>query len=573
MSRRRRFHRYLLIAIALLGAGGLASALIAQGTVAAPSGQHRASAQASAATRARLTKALVGSLRRRGFQVNPGYPMLLAKDAVATCRNYTFPALNSCLGLNPAAPYVVTVVKSWPHEYVNPATVNMFGPVRPGYSTTYRLDPREAIVIYGQMPPPGLYMGLQTWEWSQRGHWKAKDYNTWAHNPRQPFPMSLMFSTMPPTDPTSGRVFSFSALGDIINNVVMQRQSGDPFGKNRYFIITPSATTDHAVRRALQAQGVPGSYIFTEQIPSRDKFGPIGPLGMGKNAIDFNTWFRYAVPASPDAADAWRSQLPLTVLRVRAPASVGPVKRYGALILDKHTAHSEAYLAGDLQKLVNAVCDRTSSAVHLNSTDCAQPPPASSVMVDIVRELDNGDWRGPYCRHINMNCDGDNPDSAFFYSNPRPLDSRQVYAVLGTLATQTGNATYGGLSVNDAASLFTPSNLLDTNLKGSADGYANTVKNTGKFFVHYYTRDCGVLGPLLGKDKLAQDCTSITTEMVPKQGDPTALGDPALQGMFQLGIRDYIVPGTARGADTSKLLRPRILMFHPLAGFQGGGPD
>ena len=568
----RRFHTYSVMTVVLLAVGGFASAFLVQGGVAASRGQHQASAQASAATRARFARTLVGYLKGRGFQVNSGYPMLLAKDPEAICRNYTYPALNSCLGLNPAAPYVVTVVKSWPNEYVNPATVNMFGPVRPGYSPAYRLDPREAIVIYGQMPPPGRYMGLQTWEWSQRGHWKAKDYYKWAHNPRQPFPMSLLFSTMPPTDPKSGRVFSWSTLGDIINNVVMQRQSGYPFGKNRYFIITPSATTDHAVRRALQAQGVPGRYIFTEQIPSRDKFGPIGPLGMGKNAIDFNTWFRFAVPASQDAADAWRSQLPLTVLRVRAPASVGPVKRYGALIFDKHTAHSESYLAGDLQNLVKAVCDRTGSILGQKSADCTQPPPASSVMVDIVRELDDGDWRGPYCRAINMNCDGDNPDSAFFYSSPRPLDSGQVYAVVGTLATQTGNATYVGLSVNDAATLFTPANLLDTMLKGSANGYATTVKNAGKFFVHYYTRNCGVLEPMLGKDRLPLDCTPITDQMVPPQRDITALGDPALHGMFQVGIRDYIVPGTERGADTSKLLRPRILTFHPLAGFQGGGP-
>ena len=47
---------------------------------------------------------------------------------------------------------------------------------------------------------------------------------------------------------------------------------------------------------ALHAQGVPDTYILTEQIPSRDRFGPIGPIGMGKNAIDFSTAFRYAVP-------------------------------------------------------------------------------------------------------------------------------------------------------------------------------------------------------------------------------------------------------------------------------------
>ena len=55
-----------------------------------------------------------------------------------------------------------------------------------------------------------------------------------------------------------------------------------PFGQTRYFIITPSVATDNAVRRALQAQGVPDSYILTEQIPSKDDFGPIGRSAWAK---------------------------------------------------------------------------------------------------------------------------------------------------------------------------------------------------------------------------------------------------------------------------------------------------
>ena len=555
---RRRSRSYVAISVVCLGFGGLAATVLAQGSAAAPSGRHQASALTSAANRTRFTTGLTRYLKQRGFQVNPGYPLLLAADPAAVCKNYTYPALHSCLALNPAAPYVQIVVKSWANEYVNP-TVNMFGPVRPGYSPTYRLDPREAIVVYGQMPPPGRYMGLQTWEWSQRGHWTAEEYNKWAHTPNEAFPLSLLFSTMPPTDPKSGRAFTFSALGDIINNVVMQRRSGYPFGKNRYFIITPSATTDRAVRRGLHAQGVPNSYIFTEQIPSRDKYGPIGPIGMGKRAIDFITWFRYAVPASTDAATAWRTQLPLTVMRVRAPTSVGRVQRYGSLVFGRRTARSESYLRGDLQKLVKAVCDRTNS-LGLTSTDCVQPPPASSYMADLVRDYDDHDWQGPYCRYANMNCDGDNSNAALFAEKPLPLDSGQVYALVDSLATETGNATYVGVSVTDASTFYSPANVGDTTLTGSADGYASTVTNADKFFVHYFTRDCARLKGLPG---WPTNCTSITDQMVPKQGDTSALGDPALHGLFVLGIRDYVLPGATLGPESSKLLKPRILEFTP----------
>ena len=170
------------------------------------------------------------------------------------------------------------------------------------------------------------------------------------------------------------------------------------------------------------------------------------------------------------------------------------------------------------------MCDRTSGTLHLSSTDCRQPASASSFFVDVVRELDNHNWTGPYCRKVNMNCDGDNSDTALFYSHPVPLDSGQVYAVVDTLATQTGNATYVGLSINDAASLFTsvePPGHAAERLRG---GYASTVKNTGKFFVHYYTRNCNVLEPMLGMTNLARDCTPVTTAMVPPHGDPNALG-------------------------------------------------
>lgn len=542
--------------VALLVAGGLACALPAQGSVPVRHGQQEARGQGGLAERAALDKGLAASLTQRGFQVNPGYPLLYAKDPIARCREYTYPALKNCFGANPAAPYVVAVVKSWPNEYVERSTLNAFGPLRRGYSVAYRLHPREAIVVYGKMPPPGRYIGLQTYEWSRPGQWTANDYSKWAHDPKRPWPMRYLFSTMPPDDRGSGRVWSFSALGDIVNNVVMQRQSSYPFGKNRYFVVTPSASTDRAVRRALRAQGVPDRYIFTEQIPSRDSSGPIGPLGMGKRAIDFVTTLRYAVPDSQDAADAWRTQLPLKVLRVRAPASVGPVERYGALTYEPQTARSEAHLASDLQKLVEVVCDRTSSALHTQSADCAQTPPTPYVLPELYDELG---WRGPYCREINMNCNGDNNDAAIYWGKPLPLDSGQVYAVIDTLATETGNATYVGLSINDASTFASPANVLDLGLKGSAGGYADTVDNTDKFFVHYYTRNCAPLKRLLGDRP--QDCTELTGQIVPRHGDTSAVGHPALKGMFQVALRDYVVPGTQRGADPSKLLPPMVLTF------------
>ena len=543
-----------LLAAVLLGGLALAPpGRTAQSRVGTSKGQQQSSlAPAAVPPPDPFTETLIDNLKQSGFQVSQGYPQLYTFQ---DCLDHTYPSFKNCFLANPAAPYVIPVVKSWPDEYVDPATVDAFVETDPGYSATYRLDPREAIVMYGQMPPPGRYMGLQTWEFSEHGKWKRKDYNQWANTPDLPFPMQYLFDTIPPNDPKSRRIISLSALGDVVNNVVMERQSGYPsFEQTRYFIISPSAATDKAIRLALQAQGVPDRYIFTEQIPRRDDLGPIGPLGMGKNAIDFITAFRYAVPDNETDADKWRNHPPLTVLRVRAPASLGPVQRYTSLTFEPLTANSEAYLASDLQNLVDAVCNSVTSNSNLTTTDCTQPPPALSFMTDPGRDYG---WVGPYCRSIGMDCQGDQQEAAYFFSSLLSLDSGQVYAVVDTLATETDNATYVALSANDASMMAGVANVLDTGLKGSADGYATTGGNTDKFFVHYFAGagKCAVLDAVLENvPGGTANCTEISD---------TTQGDPALRGMFTFGLRDYIAPGTERGPDSSIVLRPRILTFTP----------
>ncbi len=86
-------------------------------------------------------------------------------------------------------------------------------------------------------------------------------------------------------------------------------------------------------------------------------------------------------------------------------------------------------------------------------------------------------------------------------------------------------------------------------LKGSADIYG--VGNSGKFFVHCFTKDCDVLKDVPGwKDSCS-----------PTNGVEPAIGDPALRGKFIIVLRDYIATRTQRGPDVSKLLTPRVLMF------------
>jgi len=382
-----------------------------------------------------FTEALVGNLEASGFQVSEGYPKLWTE---ADCA-YSYPVYHNCFGNNPAAPYVVPVVKSWPDEYVDPAMVNGLGMTRPGYSATYRLDPREAIIWFGRMPPPARYIGLQTWIWttgwvSDGSPWDKEAYD--SYKAAAGSLIQYLFATVPPV--YGDRVQSVSSLDNNINNVVMEKQSGPPWDQMRYFVITPDQVTDQAVRDALVSLGVDEGEIFTERIPETfqdpDHFPPypygqnpvVGPLGLGKDAVDFFTNIRYAMPEDEQAAEIWREGLPMAVLRARRIS--GTPEPFEDRVADERTGVDEvadAALSSGLSSLIDAVIARAESqGLYLDTTDPEKTNPEE--MRDLQSDLGNF---GPACREIGMNCLGDNQDASYFLFPPKPLD--------------TGRARYG----------------------------------------------------------------------------------------------------------------------------------
>jgi hypothetical protein len=538
---RSRARSSLVVAVLL---GGLALAVPAHGRPADALYQPGAQGSVAWSASGESTQALLGYLRTQDFEVTQGYPMLYTQ---ADCDNFTYPIARNCYGNNPASPYVVPVVKSWPDEYVDPATVNLLGRTRPGYSATYRLDPREAIVIFGQMPPPGRYFGLQSYVFSKQDSWTEQTYD--SYQAKAGDLIHYLFEAVPPgTD--SGRIQSFSSLSNSVNNVVIGRASGAAFGRLRYFVITPDQKMDQAVRAALARLGVPDENVFTEPVPPADKFGSIGPLGLDRYADDFLTAIRYAMPDNEHAANAWLHSLPLTVLRVREdPASPRVAQPFPAFVADQRSAQPEAGYAGALKDLVRQVCQRWGQPCDPDNLD----PSRLGQLIDLMNQL--GQF-GPYCRAIGMNCLGDGQDASYFFARARLLERGTVYAVLGTLATETGNATYVGLSVNDMSKLKGVANVPDRDLKGSASAYAATVPDADKFFVHYFARDCAAIENLTDGA-----CTTITEDMVPLAGDETAQGDPALRGKMALAIRAYLQPGQLRGPDPTQQLKPWIVTF------------
>lgn len=92
---------------------------------------------------------LMHDLKKEGFEISRGYFKLWTQE---NCP-YTAERMGTCYANNPAAPYVISTLPAWPDEFVDPVYSNIFGPSHLGYHDVYRFDPREALVILGQLPP------------------------------------------------------------------------------------------------------------------------------------------------------------------------------------------------------------------------------------------------------------------------------------------------------------------------------------------------------------------------------------------------------------------------------------
>ena len=165
LFRKRRFFDYCLLSL-LIALTMLCPALAAPAFADSPMPENKVPGWVESTARR-----LANGLKQQGYEVGRGYFKLYTKDDCP----YSYEVLHSCLGNNPAAPYVLPIVPPWPDEWVDPGTAGMVGPTVEGYNASYRLDPREAIVIIAQLPPPARYFGLQTYLLSRPGEWKEEE--------------------------------------------------------------------------------------------------------------------------------------------------------------------------------------------------------------------------------------------------------------------------------------------------------------------------------------------------------------------------------------------------------------
>ena len=464
----------------------------------------------------RIAQVLSQNLERDGFETMRGY---FYQFTIADCQ-YPIAIMGNCFGNNPVAPYINYAVPAWPEEFVDPTLVNLFGLTLPGFNSVFRFDPREAVIILAQLPPPAAYFGMQTYQFTREGTINTSDpIYLWLGA----FPQMQKFFFDYAPDPSRLRILA--SIGNANNNVVVERQSGASFGQERYFITTPDQFMAKTMTRYLHDAGVTDtSRIFVEPVSSAMK------TGLGKSGYDFLFLMRFAMPQNKTDADTWRTNLPMIVLRVRDKNTSRAPEPYPGPALDTRVAVDETYLQADLNNLSTALKN------HWN-----QPAATRLMTFDGQSTID---LVGPDCEVRGMNCQADAQDTTYIGSQQGGLDNQEVYAVMGSMATLTGNATYVNVSVYEAAEFYGVVSIDNTQIEGSAanfcaSGDCTGINNVDKFYLFYLTRDCQSLG--------LSNCFSIGPDKIA----------PGKQ--FKIVQRTYIKPGTERGPDSTKLVLP--LMF------------
>jgi hypothetical protein len=453
------------------------------------------------------------NLEASGYEVLRGNWNLFTID---DCQ-YAVAKTGNCFGNNPAAPYIIPTVPLWPDEFADRYMKDVIGPTQGNTWWTHRFDEREAIIVLGQLPPRGGYFGLESYVFTRQGKINTNDeiYRSLTDD----FMKSILFQN----SPNPKRVMVFSSIGDSKNNVTIQRQSGAIWDQERYFIITPDAVMEKKMKEALLEAGVfDQKQIFTEPV-SKD----IARLGLGSSADDFMTIIRYSMPHDEVLGERWRRSLPLAVFRVRAKKPTHTAESYPTPVREVRGGRSELHLQEDFDNLVKAVKEKWG---HPEVTDTK----FQSLLqwVDLI---------GEHCLKRPMSCLGDNSDADYQVSKTVSIDQGEIIAVLGVLGTATRNANYVSLSVNWIPPLVGVLNKSDDELAGTADFFAGTVENTGKFYVQYFARNCTGI----------PDCTTISEATIPR-------GD-----LLKIIQRNYVVPGTNRGADPKLVINPTIMVLKP----------
>lgn len=473
------------------------------------------------------TQAIQNALQSNGFSTAPGKPFLFGLES---CANIV-PVFGNCFGNNPAAPYVMFGVPKSTSEYTDPYYgLVMSHPNDSHARATFRMQPSEAFVITMKTPPLGAYYGVQTYLFSREGQSIPPQWLT-------SFDEGLATLLYGQT-PNPARFNLFAALGASNNNLSVSEKMGSAFERLIHIIIAADERTADTVKNAIKSTGVAENAIFLEEIPSEVK------LGLGPSADDLLILMRYALPKVETAGNAWRAELPISILRASSTVP-SAVQRFEAITPPQRSGNDETILRTALNQLITQIQIRL------------QIPNDSKQEFPLI-PMNRFGLNGPICIEKKMNCLGDTYDTdTYRVGMGKTLANNEVIAVAGVNHTLTGNATYVSLSVNEIDTLTGVDSVSQTGqsagffqgaLTGSATQFLQQTRGaippalksqSDKLYVRLFARNCQGL-PL---------CQQIPVNTI------------GLNSILNITQRAYIRPGTKAGADPTKLLTPSSIQW------------
>jgi hypothetical protein len=400
-----------------------------------------------------------------------------------------------CFGNNPSSPYQVPIVPQ------------PDGSRGERYFTIAR---DEAVLLVGRTPPAVRYYGFSTYVYSRNGD-----------QPEQ---------------------IVFGSLYDTVNQTRIAREGADPFDAFTVFVITPNAYLQREIiLPELARVGVPASMVNLQEIPERFPL----ELGHGPQADTFGMLVRTALPADPDALEAYVNGAPFRVLRVKF-TGLGAYEAY-----DKRPYMPRGTGAPEPPSIETKL-DQLVATVRAKY----EIPGVRTSRV-LVGDLMGGAIKtGHECIAGLKQCAGDNQDALYLRDTDHQfltlgLSSHNFWIVVGVDHVRQNKATYVNHSVYLLRNLGGIVSFTDEQFAGSAAFHSGS-DAFAELYAHRIARRCA------GN----RYCTEVP---FPSADDP--VGARLREPLF-MANRLYLEPATGVGplatsGPDNEIVRPRVIVFSP----------
>ena len=458
---------------------------------------------------------------------------------------------DSCFGNNPAAPYIIPQPPI-EQSYVDPYyAVPLETPGPDGLTDiAYRLGNNDALVTIISYPPKAAYFGYQSYVFT-------REISAYAGiTPPRP----------PTVSPDPSRYEIFGSIGDDVNSVIVQNQSGSaPWGGTVVmYITTPNQNLANALMANARRHGINPNSIFVEPVGSNVI------TGNDARADDLVTLMRYAVPESTAAASDWQNALSSNVLVYKVTKTDLAVLRFGA---NQYTAHvsntDETGLTTALQQL--AALLQTYLADTQTPSDTAASHQTEATTQDDANGIPTSGLVGAFCIAYGVNCLGDNQDTSTYATLLNyvlllgPEETAFITGVNHSVASVNNNY-YNSVAINNASNVSGVASASQTNptatgfdsgfLTGSAQQVLTDLgitippedteltENISKLYVTFIARNCN--------NATIAAANASCIDLMGRSLIP-------LDAPISIIERAYVVPGRTAGGSPPEMVYPYII--------------